>query len=154
MLQMALYWFETLPVLGMKGAGQTCTMTLPFLEAVDRFLKAMGSNPDLQTIRSNQYMACRARLKSASLDVAEASVVVEKLSGMPWTAEQLAQLQQHVCLKMKVEKEPGANDKNRRALQNFQAFPRYLTSSVWLALLGEYPGLRFERLLLTHETDD
>lgn len=151
---MALYWFETLPVLGMKGAGQTCTMTLPFLEAVDRFLKAMGSNPDLQTIRSNQYMACRARLKSASLDVAEASVVVEKLSGMPWTAEQLAQLQQHVCLKMKVEKEPGANDKNRRALQNFQAFPRYLTSSVWLALLGEYPGLRFERLLLTHETDD
>lgn len=113
-------------------------MAVAFLTAVRRFLVAMTTSPDFETVRSSQFQHCRVRLRSlTSLSYEEASEMVEMLASMNWNETQLYTLQTEVNDRLAALMDSAdANRGPRRSLQNYQNFTAYLTEGLWCEIMS------------------
>lgn len=112
-----------------------------FLSAVHRFLATMENHANFLHLRDEQYENCRLRIQQwPSMPMETITEVVGLVAGLPFTPDQLSQLQLDVSQKIEaVQPVPQSAKGGRRPQQNYQSFTNYLTNSLWLLVLGDNP---------------
>ena len=99
------------------------------LQATQRFLKGLASLPTFAEVKARQLKHLRGVIeKAASQGTAAVADLVASLDPTIWNPEELETLKHALADKV-------SDGKERRKMQDFTAFPRYLPEHVWNRLL-------------------
>ena len=94
--------------------------------ACQRFLKGLQSLPTFSGIREKQFEHLRGVIdKAASVPTEKAADLISSLDESIWNSEQLTLLKEGLSQKI------GESSKDRRPMQDFTNFPRYLNEEWW-----------------------
>ena len=99
------------------------------LQASQRFLKGIVSLPTFEEAKARQLKHLRGVIdKAASQSTSAVADLVASLDGSIWNSEELDSLKQALAQKI-------SEGKERRKMQDYSAFPRYLPERIWNGLL-------------------
>eukprot|EP00435_Cladocopium_sp_Y103_P062799 s1726_g24.t1 len=114
------------------------------VHAVQKFLKGLASLSTFAGIKAKQFQHLRGVIqKAASQSTSAIADIVASLDPAIWNQEELETLKQDLA-------EKTGEPRERRAMQDYTAFPRYMPERLWNAMLTTTNQLDRLELLTRH----